>query len=1088
MPSEEGEASSLRHRVPARIPARSKARAPPPPLDDPTPAFIRIRKAGKPNRVQAKCVGAGGQRSQPPNSVRWAEELEHAPDQRATHPERRPMAERVLTSRKAERMLISTPRAPDTAGTGSAAGSRGRLGTLRDSNGEEIVGSRKEALVPELNVHAVPADGGLFVQERRPALSAREDAGTSTGGRNEIQSLSRVLPMLTDRRGYSDMKPPDTGMTDEPPPPTGRAAVSLEGREEMAYRHRELDVFEAFDQVKPSRRSDGRFLNPVQAGSQDMWGSQLTSLSGISADAKAAFLESRFLSHREHVARRRELSTRQLISSVKRISENSGLHEGCDQNSSFIRFVDNHGDGGGRAANKAAKVVSFEMDEVPKNLKKGDLENFPHSKFNDAEGNCNDQSACTNLDDMETSLTKVSQRFRRKTQVERESKRDLLQQELKRQQMRSRSIKLKRLEEEQTIIRRPTTSQIFKDPDPTTPITELVKNFSNRLQIYSNRKVAAALSSADYYGPTIQFAKDVIEDMNARDEDHTKFLEKTKEFIDCAQTSGSRISQTWRDACGLREEIEQHLLREDRMNDVYLTNTEKPAGAVPNIGGGTASLQICDNLHHRGVIVSKAVISLSCTNLQSKERSHPIVIVFEKQEGDYQQSMQSGERNDGSREKPLLGIATTEHESNISGENAKQEGGRTLGQEPGHLASENPLEAKASAQAGSLWREVARTEWVRSNNHPIFEKKLEIPIYSGFEDGKVAIQQLKFCVLDVINPDEVDMGTGAGIRKDLGEIEIALGDLVKIGDTTRHLQSSTRKIHSISADTAKHGHMTLVAEEQRGRAAIHGNDNFVQQDEAVQQSKKSSNPDKVFDSSWAMANIHNSDAPSDPRLHSIESPSCSGARSTDASTTGTPVDTLSPVEHTTSTAGGVMKSITDNGSRGEDVEPENTEIEKVDRTSADVNPDSGTRHGISASGLMWENVGTTQPAKGQELINTRLEDALKHQTEFHEEEWAEFGIENLCMDHFILSGGLFFQPTVHAGGLLPLRMQTKSDVNLDSNSKSAITRRARKNVILRKASKTQVTIDVRKQIYFHGWPSLHLQYDCILITAYFNSH
>ena len=1060
MPSEEGEKASLRHRVPApSIPARSKSRAPPP-LDDPTPIFIRIRKAGKPNRVQAKGVGAGGQRSHRPNSVRWAQELD--PDHRATHPERRPMAERVLTSRKAERMLISTPRAPDTAGTGSTAGSRGRLGTLRDSNGEEIVTSRKEVPVRELNVHAVPADGGLFVQERRPALSAREGAGTSTGGRKEIQSLSSVLPMLTDRRACSDLKPPDTGMTDEPPPPTGRAAVFLEGREEMAYRHHELDVFEAFDQVKPSRRSDGRFLNPMQVGSQDMWGSQLTSLSGISADARAAFLESRFLSHREHVARRRELSTRQLISSVKRMPENSGLHEGCDQNSSFISSVDNHGDGGGRAANKAAKVVTFKMDE---DLEKRGLENFPRSKFNDAEGNCNDEYASTNLNDMETSQTKVSQRFRRKTHVERESKRDLLEQELKRQQMRSRSIKLKRLEEEQTIMKRPTTSQIFKDPDPTTPISELVKNFSNRLQIYSKRKVAAALASADYYGPTIQFAKDVIEDMNARDEDRTKFLEKTKEFIDCAQTSGSRISQTWRDACGLRKEIEHHLSREDRMNDVYLTKTEKSAGAVHNIDRGIASPQICGGLHHRGAIVSKAVISLSCTNLQCKERSHPIVIVFQKQEGDYPQIIENGEENDGSKEKTLFEIAATEHESNISGQNAKQEGGRTSGQQPGHLASENPLEAKANAQAGSLWREVARTEWVRSNNHPIFEKKLEIPIYSGFEDGKVAIQQLKFCVLDVVNPDEVDVETGAGIRRDLGEIEIALGDLVKFGDTTCHLQSSTRKIHAISADTAKRGHMTLVAEEQRGRAAINGNDNFVHQDEAAQQSQKHSNPEKVFDSSWAMANIHNSDATSDLRLHSIKSPSCSGARSTDESATGTPVDTMSPVEEHMSTAGGVMRSCTDNGSRGEELEPENIEIEKVDRTSADVNPDSRTRHGISASGLMWENVGTTQPAKGQELINTRLEDALKHQTEFEEEEWAEFGIKNLRMDHFILSGGLFFQPTVHAGGLLPLRMQPKSDVKLDSNSKSAITRRARKNVILRKASKTQVTISVNEYIF-----------------------
>ena len=32
-------------------------------------------------------------------------------------------------------------------------------------------------------------------------------------------------------------------------------------------------------------------------------------------------------------------------------------------------------------------------------------------------------------------------------------------------------------------------------------------------------------------------------------------------------------------------------------------------------------------------------------------------------------------------------------------------------------------------QSGGVWHEVGRTDWMRGNNHPVFEKKVEIPFF-----------------------------------------------------------------------------------------------------------------------------------------------------------------------------------------------------------------------------------------------------------------------------------------------------------------------------------------------------------------------
>lgn len=38
-------------------------------------------------------------------------------------------------------------------------------------------------------------------------------------------------------------------------------------------------------------------------------------------------------------------------------------------------------------------------------------------------------------------------------------------------------------------------------------------------------------------------------------------------------------------------------------------------------------------------------------------------------------------------------------------------------------------EDKGRPKSGGVWHEVGRTDWMRGNNHPVFEKKVEIPFF-----------------------------------------------------------------------------------------------------------------------------------------------------------------------------------------------------------------------------------------------------------------------------------------------------------------------------------------------------------------------
>ena len=72
-------------------------------------------------------------------------------------------------------------------------------------------------------------------------------------------------------------------------------------------------------------------------------------------------------------------------------------------------------------------------------------------------------------------------------------------------------------------------------------------------------------------------------------------------------------------------------------------------------------------------------------------------------------------------------------------------------------------------------------------------------------------------------------------------------------------------------------------------------------------------------------------------------------------------------------------------------------------------------HGIQtkASGLRWENTGTTVPANCREINwgrHTELAGNLTNRIEFTEEEWKSFGIDDLRIDDFIKSNAFYFKP------------------------------------------------------------------------------
>jgi len=72
-----------------------------------------------------------------------------------------------------------------------------------------------------------------------------------------------------------------------------------------------------------------------------------------------------------------------------------------------------------------------------------------------------------------------------------------------------------------------------------------------------------------------------------------------------------------------------------------------------------------------------------------------------------------------------------------------------------------------------------------------------------------------------------------------------------------------------------------------------------------------------------------------------------------------------------------------------------------------------TKYKYSASGLQWRKIGAKKDWQGRELDHHQLQMALREQTNFTQQDWDDFGVRDLCMDHFVKSGG-FFKPAESA--------------------------------------------------------------------------
>lgn len=105
-----------------------------------------------------------------------------------------------------------------------------------------------------------------------------------------------------------------------------------------------------------------------------------------------------------------------------------------------------------------------------------------------------------------------------------------------------------------------------------------------------------------------------------------------------------------------------------------------------------------------------------------------------------------------------------------------------------------------------VWHEVGRTELVESNNHPLFEKKIEIPIYPE------SLQHLKFRVLDVGDPDDIE----GSLTIFLGVTDATLDTLLRLQDVTRDLEEDPIRQHLED----KFGQIFLSAVEKPGQAGI----------------------------------------------------------------------------------------------------------------------------------------------------------------------------------------------------------------------------------------------------------------------------
>ena len=66
----------------------------------------------------------------------------------------------------------------------------------------------------------------------------------------------------------------------------------------------------------------------------------------------------------------------------------------------------------------------------------------------------------------------------------------------------------------------------------------------------------------------------------------------------------------------------------------------------------------------------------------------------------------------------------------------------------------------------------------------------------------------------------------------------------------------------------------------------------------------------------------------------------------------------------------------------------------------------------SCSGLQWREFGTSKPNPGIALANKALAEALgRGCLEFTEAEWANFGVDDVKMEHYVVAQGTHYVPS-----------------------------------------------------------------------------
>jgi hypothetical protein len=89
-------------------------------------------------------------------------------------------------------------------------------------------------------------------------------------------------------------------------------------------------------------------------------------------------------------------------------------------------------------------------------------------------------------------------------------------------------------------------------------------------------------------------------------------------------------------------------------------------------------------------------------------------------------------------------------------------------------------------------------------------------------------------------------------------------------------------------------------------------------------------------------------------------------------------------------------------------------------TPLSVNALGSSGAGTLATGTTWENVGTTRPAAGREIVNVDLANALASKNNFTQDQFNAFGVYDLRVDDFIASDASYFKPAL----LVPMTCNT----------------------------------------------------------------